>query len=318
MSGILNVLLATSGGIANFTATTVAAATGTYGLKGGATSYFNVAAYWNPAIYGNTIGNPTNAPTGYPNPGANSTYAYWSSGSTTLNICGPTIAATFNGTQVGSEQYATIFSETVGLATGTFMTYTSGASTMTPSIATVAAAGAVFTASSSGTTLTVTAVSSGTIAVGDYVCRGNLSYAYIASFGTGTGGAGTYNLSTSVTLGSATTYTGRSISIQSANASGVTTPSVPQVYGARILGIWGSSGTGDSSSGASISNYYSVYLQGNHQSGFIKAIKIGSTQLVGTMGSPVVDPYGNSLFTFTLTTFGAANLLTNGAAVVVS
>lgn len=62
----------------------------------------------------------------------------------------------------------------------------------------------VGTGSVSGTVLTITAVTSGTIAVGDLVAT-NVSenstsgylhpFAYVVSFGTGTGGTGTYNIS---------------------------------------------------------------------------------------------------------------------------
>ncbi len=60
-------------------------------------------------------------------------------------------------------------------------------------------------ASASSTTLTVNTVTSGTIAVGQYVSATNIpSGTYIAALGTGTGGAGTYVLSAETT-GSITT-----------------------------------------------------------------------------------------------------------------
>lgn len=58
---------------------------------------------------------------------------------------------------------------------------------------------AIFTASASGTVLTVTAVESGTIAVGQLVVASGVpAGTTVASLGTGTGGAGTYNLSAAV------------------------------------------------------------------------------------------------------------------------
>lgn len=61
-----------------------------------------------------------------------------------------------------------------------------------------------FTATCSGSVMNVTAVASGTIRVGDSACwQGNLGGAStptINSFGTGSGGTGTYNLSTSQTV----------------------------------------------------------------------------------------------------------------------
>ncbi|WP_419808401.1 hypothetical protein [Sphingomonas sp.] len=65
---------------------------------------------------------------------------------------------------------------------------------------------AVFTGSVSGTTLTVTAVTSGVIAVGDRLYSGGakVSDRYVSALGTGTGGTGTYTLNAAATLASAT------------------------------------------------------------------------------------------------------------------
>lgn len=63
--------------------------------------------------------------------------------------------------------------------------------------------GASFTGSIAGSVLTVTAVASGTIKLNDMVGgAGVLTGTLIQSFGTGTGGVGTYNLSISQTVGS--------------------------------------------------------------------------------------------------------------------
>ena len=66
----------------------------------------------------------------------------------------------------------------------------------------------VFTGTVSGTVLTVSAVTSGTIAVGQIMYNGGTTVAIIISLGTGTGGTGTYNLSTSATISSATVLHG--------------------------------------------------------------------------------------------------------------
>jgi len=59
------------------------------------------------------------------------------------------------------------------------------------------------TASMAGTVMTVTAVGSGALAVGDVVTgSGVTAGTYITSLGTGTGGTGTYNISASQTVGS--------------------------------------------------------------------------------------------------------------------
>jgi hypothetical protein len=60
-----------------------------------------------------------------------------------------------------------------------------------------------FTGSISGTVLTVSAMTSGTITNGMALSfTGNVPATYITSFGTGTGGVGTYNINKSVTQGS--------------------------------------------------------------------------------------------------------------------
>lgn len=65
--------------------------------------------------------------------------------------------------------------------------------------------GATFTASISGTTLTVTSVSAGTIAAGQMITgTGIVSGSQITSLGTGSGGTGTYTINISQTVGSET------------------------------------------------------------------------------------------------------------------
>lgn len=66
-------------------------------------------------------------------------------------------------------------------------------------------ANAVFTGSISGTTLTVTAVSSGVITVGMTISGTGVTVGTkITALGSGTGGAGTYTVDTSQTAGSTT------------------------------------------------------------------------------------------------------------------
>ena len=67
---------------------------------------------------------------------------------------------------------------------------------------------AVFTATISGTTMTVTAVTSGVLAVGNTVTGPGLpSVVTISSLGTGTGGTGTYVISSSATVSTPSLYT---------------------------------------------------------------------------------------------------------------
>ena len=82
---------------------------------------------------------------------------------------------------------------------------------------------AVFTASSSGTTLTVTSVKSGTLAVGQNLFAvGALQETVITALGTGTGGVGTYTLGLSQSLASSQMYTSSSGAVVTASMSGTT------------------------------------------------------------------------------------------------
>ena len=70
---------------------------------------------------------------------------------------------------------------------------------------TVMAMGKAFTGSISGTTLTVTAVIAGSLAVGDAITGANVTaLSAITAFGTGTGGVGTYTVNNASTAGSTT------------------------------------------------------------------------------------------------------------------
>ena len=90
-------------------------------------------------------------------------------------------------------------SSSINLSAAT--SFSNAAEIITLALGTTGPAGANFTGSLTGQVLTVTAVASGTIAVGQElrgtgVTLGNI----ITSLGTGTGGIGTYNLSTAQTL----------------------------------------------------------------------------------------------------------------------
>ncbi len=88
-------------------------------------------------------------------------------------------------------------------------------------ISTVTAA--VFTGSTSGTTLTVTSVKSGTIAVGQNLFAvGALQETVITALGSGSGGTGTYTLGLSQTIASSQMYTSSAGAIITAAISGTT------------------------------------------------------------------------------------------------
>ena len=82
---------------------------------------------------------------------------------------------------------------------------------------------AVFTGAVSGTTLTVTAINSGTIAVGQNLFAvGALQETVITALGTGTGGTGTYTIGLSQTIASSQMYTSSPGAIVTAAISGTT------------------------------------------------------------------------------------------------
>jgi Phage stabilisation protein len=88
-------------------------------------------------------------------------------------------------------------------------------------IATVTAA--VFTGVVSGTTLTVTSVKSGTIAVGQhFFAVGALQETVITALGSGSGGTGTYTLGLSQTIASSQMYTSSAGAIVTAAITGTT------------------------------------------------------------------------------------------------
>ena len=88
-------------------------------------------------------------------------------------------------------------------------------------IATVTSA--VFTGVVSGTTLTVTSVKSGTLAVGQhFFAVGALQESVITALGTGTGGTGTYTLGLSQTIASSQMYTSSPGAVITASMSGTT------------------------------------------------------------------------------------------------
>ena len=125
-----------------------------------------------------------------------------------------TVTELFSGTiAVGQQVFGVgVEQETVITALGTG---TGGAGTYTVSNSQTAASGrynsaqvnCVFTGSTSGTTLTVSAVSSGTLHAGMTITNSTLTTkTVITALGTGTGGAGTYTISNSQTVGSSTMY----------------------------------------------------------------------------------------------------------------
>ncbi len=125
-----------------------------------------------------------------------------------------TVTAITNGTiainqalfGVGVNQETVITA--LGTGTGGIGTYTINQSqTVVSSLMNSATAGAVVTGSIAGTTLTVTAVTSGTLYVGQTIQGSTVTaQTIITALGTGTGGAGTYTVNNSQTVTSRTLY----------------------------------------------------------------------------------------------------------------
>jgi len=125
-----------------------------------------------------------------------------------------TVQSVSTGTlAVGQEVFGVgVTNETVitalGTGTGGAGTYTINISqTIAAQTMSTAAAGAIVTGSIAGTTLTVSAVTSGVLYVGQTIQgTGVTANTMITALVSGTGGAGTYTVSTSQTVGSTTLY----------------------------------------------------------------------------------------------------------------
>lgn len=123
------------------------------------------------------------------------------SGSNVISISG----YTFSSTDVGKSIALSGASGDIGVATGTVASVNTGANTATVTFPAVL--DSTFTASISGTVMTVTGTPTGTITVGQTLVGANSDITagtYIVSLGTGTGKAGTYNISNSLTTSSET------------------------------------------------------------------------------------------------------------------
>jgi len=96
----------------------------------------------------------------------------------------------------------------LGTGTGGTGTYTvSDSQTVTSTVINSVASPAIVTGAISGTTLTVSAVTSGTLKIGQTIeGSGVTDGTIIKAFGTGSGGAGTYTVSASQTVSSTTIY----------------------------------------------------------------------------------------------------------------
>lgn len=165
---------------------------------------------------------------------------------------------------------------------------------------------AVFTGSISATTLTVTAVTSGTLAVGQYV-QGAAPGTTITALGTGSGGTGTYTVSASQTYASGALSTG-SAALLATNS----TTLQPNVYGganmptgytaSALVSVWPTNGSSQFKIGIQLDRRLSfpnvgVLSSGTPQASFTTlsisgAVPINARSVSGTIGTTVLTGNG--------------------------
>ena len=145
----------------------------------------------------------------------------------------------------------------------------------------------------SGSVLTITAVVSGSLAVGYTVSGSGVTLGTtISSLGTGTGGIGTYNLSASSTVSTTVTIIGTTTSAQTASFTGSisgTTLTVSATTSGTIYVGMAISGTG-----VSAGTVISGYVTGNGGTGtYTVSINqtVSSTTISGTVGQRIVVAY---------------------------
>jgi hypothetical protein len=111
------------------------------------------------------------------------------------------------------------------------------------------------TASRSGSVMTVTAVASGVIKVGDTIktSNGSTSFGTVSSFGTGTGGTGTYNMSASGTISSTSAFV---------SSTTFTIPSGKTVVKVTVVGGGGGGGGYNAAGGGGAAGTAVSYLTG--------------------------------------------------------
>jgi hypothetical protein len=157
---------------------------------------------------------------------------------------------------------------------------------------------ASFTGDIAGTTLTVSAVSAGTIALGQIITgTGVTAFTYISALGSGTGGVGTYTVNTSQTVGSealvGSTVAGpiQGIELDMANLGSTTATtasfnSYNQTRTGLVSDLWLGSGgescdSGGCASAGSISSYITMFANGTKA---VRGIMFVSNALTGNDG----------------------------------
>lgn len=180
-----------------------------------------------------------------------------------------TVTVTISGHGGGNGDYVTFTGSTaVGGIAASSLNREFKISNVTTNTFTINVGTFVGTGSISGTTLTISAVTSGTINVGDPITgTGVTANTYVTAKGTGTGGVGTYTVNTSQTVSSTTLSSRATSTVASSGGTGITAafqirigyPIVTAGYGwgtgqwaagpgagvtaATLARTWGSSGT---------------------------------------------------------------------------
>ena len=145
----------------------------------------------------------------------------------------------------------------------------------------------VMTASIATTTLTVSAVASGTLAVGQTIDgTGVTAGTYITALGTGTGGAGTYTINNSQTVSSTTLYAGQSSNAVVTGSIATTTLTVTAVTSGRLR-------VGQTISGTSVTAGTTITALGTGRGGTgtytVSASQtVSSTTITGTFANGTI------------------------------
>ncbi|MBR8157138.1 hypothetical protein KDX20_22140 [Burkholderia cenocepacia] len=170
--------------------------------------------------------------------------------------------------------------------------------------------GAYFTGSISGTTLTVSAVTNGTIAVGQRISgNGIASRTYITALGTGAGGVGTYTVSLAQTVGSTTISADNGGTYLVDRQGGRWKLQFASSISAKQFGAKGDGATDDVwPLRAFVSTVTSGGLRGNIQAGTYLLSNTLTIQL-GTLGFELTGPGNGSVNFIPTSTFSGTSVV---------
>jgi hypothetical protein len=177
----------------------------------------------------------------------------------------------------------------------------------------------VMTASIATTVLTVTAVASGTLAIGQTVDgTGVTAGTYITALGTGTGETGTYTLSASQTVSSTTLYAGQSSNAMVTGSIATTVLTVTALTSGRLR-------VGQTISGTGVTGGTTITALGTGRGGTgtytVSASQtVSSTTITGTFASATITAnqasatvYDNGSTASTMTVLSNLSIANNGA-----